>query len=338
MSNETKDGIEDVRNKACDILLDHRLTQKAKDPKKAEAIMNRLHIAEPKKRDNVDRPALVPETVLLGVKKQGPTIIELQEEFGGAGAFHIPIEEHYQLEKEEWRYDKYPEFFNGKNVMDFYDPDITKKLEALEAEEAELLEVEGLTEELLRDEVFDGVATSELKEALDGVRNKKAIKKIEHKLKAKNRKHARQHDINDVIEHFEGKGVDINKESLRSHSKVRKTIKEIEAGQDRFANKALGYGTDESDVVDDEEMADAEAQERGRKRRKINDEEDMDVDEENGVPVSSKSAGKNGRSMTPAQRHISAGKKIRSLTASRREGSTPARLAIKPVTEAQVVL
>lgn len=77
MSNETKDGIEDVRNKACDILLDHRLTQKAKDPKKAEAIMNRLHIAEPKKRDNVDRPTVIPDTVTQGVKKQGPTIIEL---------------------------------------------------------------------------------------------------------------------------------------------------------------------------------------------------------------------------------------------------------------------
>lgn len=64
MSNETKDGIEDVRNKACDILLDHRLSQKAKDPKKAEAIMNRLHIAEPKKRDNVDRPSVIPDTVI----------------------------------------------------------------------------------------------------------------------------------------------------------------------------------------------------------------------------------------------------------------------------------
>ena len=53
MSNITKDGIEDVKMKACDILLDHRLTQKAKDPKKAEAILNRLHIAEPKKRDTL---------------------------------------------------------------------------------------------------------------------------------------------------------------------------------------------------------------------------------------------------------------------------------------------
>jgi len=45
MSNITGDGINDVRAKACDIMLDQRLTQKAKDPKKAEAIMSKLHVA-----------------------------------------------------------------------------------------------------------------------------------------------------------------------------------------------------------------------------------------------------------------------------------------------------
>ena len=45
MSNISGDGIGDVKQKACEILLDHRLTQKAKDPKKAEQILNRLHIA-----------------------------------------------------------------------------------------------------------------------------------------------------------------------------------------------------------------------------------------------------------------------------------------------------
>ena len=63
MSNASGEGITDVKQKACDILLDHRLIQKNKDPKKAELIMNRLHIAQPKKRDNNDRPAVVPETV-----------------------------------------------------------------------------------------------------------------------------------------------------------------------------------------------------------------------------------------------------------------------------------
>lgn len=64
MSNLSGDGIADVRAKACDILLDHRLTQKAKDPKKAESIMQKLHMAVPKKRDNKVREVSIPDTVL----------------------------------------------------------------------------------------------------------------------------------------------------------------------------------------------------------------------------------------------------------------------------------
>jgi len=45
MSNKSGEGIPDVKAKACEILLDHRLTQKAKDPKKAQAIMEKLHVA-----------------------------------------------------------------------------------------------------------------------------------------------------------------------------------------------------------------------------------------------------------------------------------------------------
>jgi hypothetical protein len=63
MSNSSGDGIADVRAKACDILLDHRLTLKAKDPKKAEAIIAKLHVATPKKRDNIVRDECIPETV-----------------------------------------------------------------------------------------------------------------------------------------------------------------------------------------------------------------------------------------------------------------------------------
>ena len=77
MSNITGDGIQDVKTKACDILLDHRLTQKTKDPKKEQAIMNRLHVAQPKKRDNIERPVNIPQTVIDGVKRTGPTVKEL---------------------------------------------------------------------------------------------------------------------------------------------------------------------------------------------------------------------------------------------------------------------
>ena len=104
--------------------------------------MNRLHVAQPKKRDNIERPVIIPESVLKGVKKTGPTVKELQEEYGGAGKFYIPNEEHYILDNEEWRYDKFPEFYNGSNVLDFYDPDIERKLAALEKEEEDLIAME----------------------------------------------------------------------------------------------------------------------------------------------------------------------------------------------------
>lgn len=184
MSNTTQDGISDVKQKACDILLDHRLTQKAKDPKKAEQIMNRLHVGQPKKRDNIDREVSIPDTVLSGVKKQGKTIKELQDEFGGAGNFYIPIEEHYQLEDDSWKFDRWPEFYLGKNVMDYYDPDIEEKLKALEEEENKLLEMEKDENELMEDEDDeDGVTEEELRKALKEVRGKKAIYKLQHKMK-----------------------------------------------------------------------------------------------------------------------------------------------------------
>jgi nucleolar GTP-binding protein len=88
------------------------------------------------------REPYIPESVIKGVKKVGPTVKELQEEYGGAGNFYIPVEEHYILENEDWRYDRWPEFYLGKNVMDFYDPDIEEKLKALEEEEEKILEME----------------------------------------------------------------------------------------------------------------------------------------------------------------------------------------------------
>lgn len=90
--------------------------------------------------------------------------------------FDIPIEEHYMLEKEEWRYDKFPEFFEGQNVLDFYDPDIVQKLNALEKEEAEILKAEGMQDDIMEDEE-GGVTLGELKASLKEVRNKKALAK-----------------------------------------------------------------------------------------------------------------------------------------------------------------
>ena len=101
--------------------------------------------------------------MVQGLKKQGPTIKELQEEYGGAGKFYIPEEEHYLLENEDWRYDKWPEFYLGKNVADFYDKDIEERLNKLEEEEAKIIEMEEEAEEA-RESSSDeeGIATEDL--------------------------------------------------------------------------------------------------------------------------------------------------------------------------------
>ena len=77
-------------------------------------------------------------------------------------------------------------------------------------------------------------------------------------------------------------------------------------------------------------MADEETKNRGRKRkrtRSVDSNEFMEAEDERPAGV------KTRRSMTPAQRKISAQKIIRSKTQDRREGSEPKRLPFKLVPE-----
>lgn len=102
----------------------------------------------------------------------------------------------------------------------------------------------------------------------------------------------------------------------------------LEGAQDALAKKELDLSSDE-DVVDDKDMATAEAKTRGRKRQRPND---LGSDEE------MKESGSKTRSLTAGQRTISAKKIVRDRSASRREGSVPARLPYKLVPEEQVRL
>jgi nucleolar GTP-binding protein len=122
--------------------------------------------------------------VIQGIKKTGPTIKELQEEYGGAGKFYIPDEEHFILENEDWRYDKWPEFFNGKNVADYYDADIVAKLDALEAEEEKMLQM-NIEEAAESSSDEDGIADIDLMAAVKKVRGKITIIKHRSVLKSK---------------------------------------------------------------------------------------------------------------------------------------------------------
>jgi len=161
----SEEGVMEVKNKACDALLAHRVDTKMKGTK-INSIINRIHVAQPKPRDDVVRTPFIPEAVKEKKKydKTDPNRKRLQRDIeleeGGAGVYNInlrrmffcipflfshdwPIStEDYILANPEWKMDVIPEIMDGKNIADFIDPDIAEKLEALEREE-EKLQAEG---------------------------------------------------------------------------------------------------------------------------------------------------------------------------------------------------
>lgn len=162
----SEEGVMDLKNKACDALLSHRVEAKLKGSK-INTVINRIHVAQPKPRDDIERKPFIPE-VVLSKKKYDPNDPErprlekdIEAEEGGAGVYNINIKstcsflrdivvlvidlilaENYILENDEWKFDIMPEIMDGKNIADFIDPDIEEKLEALEREE-ERLQAEG---------------------------------------------------------------------------------------------------------------------------------------------------------------------------------------------------
>ena len=64
MSNkDDENSVMQVKVDACEILLQHRVEMKFKS-KKADGILNRIHVAEPKARDDKVRTAFIPEAAL----------------------------------------------------------------------------------------------------------------------------------------------------------------------------------------------------------------------------------------------------------------------------------
>ena len=137
--------------------------------------------------------------------------------------------------------------------------------------------------------------------------------KQRHKLKGKLVHSKKKAGVTEMIDHFESIGVPVNKESLRSRSKTRRGISDLEAAQDRKTSAILNSEDEDDMVVEDDKLAAAEAETRGRKRRRersVNPDDYMDVDDD----ATGSQAGQKKRNLTPAQRTVSAQKIIRSKT------------------------
>jgi len=191
MSTVNEEGVMEVKTKACDMLLQHRVELKFKS-NKVENILNRLNVAEPVKRDEKERPPFIPEAAIKkrqqkleakmedGSEDEMETSVprrkterELELELGDD--YIVDFKKNYLLKDDEWKYDAVPETWQGHNVADYIDPDIMEKLEALEKEE-EARERAGFYDSEESEEDAD---YAEIKDLAGKIREKKAKMKAD---------------------------------------------------------------------------------------------------------------------------------------------------------------
>lgn len=93
-----------------------------------DGVLNRLHVAVPKPRDDKPRPPCIPEAVLAKkqavAEKQKKRKLErdIEEEMGDD--YVLDLKKEYTEIPEEERHDIIPEIWEGHNIADYIDPEI----------------------------------------------------------------------------------------------------------------------------------------------------------------------------------------------------------------------
>lgn len=269
LSNNIGDTIFQVKQAACDLLLDFRLKNEEKNVsrnkvlKMEEDYLKGITVFKPQApRDNKTRPAYTPDNFAAqSAAGERVNIRQMQEENGGAGVFVLPPEERYIFEKDEWKFDVIPEIYNGKNVIDFVDPDIEEKLAELEAEEDQLLkELEGQIQD--EDEVPE-----EYLEAHEQVKQKIGEKRVESVINSHKKVNSKYKSLSGLKEKLQEKGLDSSGVSSRFANEKGKA-------RARVMKKLLGVkGPAEMDqeeaeeannrMVDEEDTAELQKRHKG---------------------------------------------------------------------------
>jgi len=294
MSNKSEHGVSEVKSQACEKLLASRVDARVSG-KKIEGVMNRLQVFHPTPRDNVERGAHIPETVkdaiaegTIGSVDHKPkrsrsgyaptkedagnddtdmngtyrkTARDLMWENGGPGVWAPDYREQYELKDEEWKFDAIPEIIDGKNVADYIDPDISKKLADLEVEEEQLLkelEAQRMGEDPESDlDSEEEAAVHAIRDRKHIIRKMSQVNRSENKPVVPRTARGRTKDMHqigdrnkDVIKAKMDKlGVDASKMIERGRSLDRDRGRKRERSRRRSTR-------DEEDVQSDDEMED----------------------------------------------------------------------------------
>ncbi len=252
MSNINMQGVTEVKSKACDKLLTSRVSARVAGGK-ANYVMNRLTVAHPTKRDNFERGTSIPESVVsarlakrngMDVEGGGSTMRvarktqkERMWEGGGPGVYSADYREYYDLKNKDWRFDAIPEIMDGKNIADFVDPDIEKRLDDLENEEKQILGELADQAAMASDE---SEVEEEERELSKVISTKRALKILENRANRSRNKsimprRGRSRSVTGMERHFD----DIGLPSRMATERVRKRLRSTS----RTAHNAPNIGT-----------------------------------------------------------------------------------------------
>jgi nucleolar GTP-binding protein len=254
MSTVTDLGVMEVKTEACERLLSFRVDQKMRS-KKVDGLLNRLHVAVPKPRDDKPRPPCIPESVLVKrqAKESRKRKLEREIELEEGDDYVLDLKKTYTEIPEEERYDIIPEIWEGHNIADYIDPEIFDKLEALEREE-EIREETGM---YVVPKIEFTETMREIKALALQIRHKKAIIKDEARVNKQSRKpvmprtagaKVRDRSVSKLRADMEQLGVDMSgtkdahftKTKTRSRSvgpPVKKMRLDVDKGQSSVATR-----------------------------------------------------------------------------------------------------
>lgn len=210
---------------------------------------------------------------------------DIVDKNGGRGVYIQDHNKNYLLENEEWKYDKVPEIMDGKNIADFVDPNIMKRLEELEKEEERLIFVEKKDERFI--DYGENKLTHEEAAAFEKYSEKATEKKHQRQFFTRKRKARLPRkvigiDLDKVAKELKSRGV--SDEVLeRAKQKTREASKT--ASRKRSVSKAL-FSNDPQ--VRARSVSEKRQVEEVGKREQL--------------------LGKRKRSLTPATRSLSQGK------------------------------
>jgi len=286
MSNHSETGVSEVKALACDRLLATRVESRISG-KKVEGVMNRLQVFYPDARDSLDRDSFIPESVqkereaggskkkqsrigYAATKHDDPedgsgdadmedgnrkkTARELMWENGGPGVWAPDYREQYDLKDPEWRFDAIPEIMDGKNIMDYIDPDIEAKLAALEKEEDQL-EAEAQAAAMGDD---DSDLDEEEAAAITAIRERKAQFRMMSHVHATQNKPIMPRSVR-------GRAKDKHQPGAREAEEIRK--------------KMDVYGVDTSQMLERGRKRERSVDRRRSRSRAVSDESDTDMNE-----------------------------------------------------------